>query len=490
MIKKIKSFLFENKHASQTVAKNTFWLGIGTFSSRVVKAIIIIYAARVLGTTDYGIFSYSLSLAALFSIFADVGMGPILTREVAKDPKTLEKNLATSLVIKLILVGISVILVAFISPFFSTIKGVNNLMILAALLVAFDALREFGFSITRAKEKMETEAAINLTTSIAVTLFGFGALALKKSALSLMTGYMIGSGIGFILSFILLRGYLRNLWCLFDASRALHILKEATPFAVMGLLGAITTNTDAVMIGWLNGADDVGRYSVAIRIVGLAYLIPTMIATSVFPLISRLAKKEDARVSQIMERIVPFSLSLAIPIFVGGAILASPILLFLFGSDYVSAGPAFALLLFTIILSFPGAIIINSIFAYNEQKTLITALTLGALGNALLDYLLIPKMGISGSSIATVVSQGVAFLIIWGAMKHINNFKTVKYMWKSLVAGLIMGVVTIVLNALGIHVILNVIASGMIYILTLTALKDDVFRQIITVFKMRKETAL
>ena len=68
MFKKIKQFLFKNSSAKQTVAKNTFWLSVSNFGGRIIKAVIIIYAARVLGTAGYGVFSYALTLASFLTL--------------------------------------------------------------------------------------------------------------------------------------------------------------------------------------------------------------------------------------------------------------------------------------------------------------------------------------------------------------------------------------------------------------------------------------
>jgi len=72
MIRKITSFLFENRGTRQRIVKNTFWLFAGELFGRVLRAVIVIYAARALGVTEYGIFSYAVTLAAFFSIFSDI----------------------------------------------------------------------------------------------------------------------------------------------------------------------------------------------------------------------------------------------------------------------------------------------------------------------------------------------------------------------------------------------------------------------------------
>ncbi|MEK7574274.1 MAG: oligosaccharide flippase family protein, partial [Patescibacteria group bacterium] len=66
MISKLKNFLFQNLTPRQTVAKNIFWLSLSQIGSRFFRAIIIIYAARVLGAAEYGIFAYVLAFAGFF----------------------------------------------------------------------------------------------------------------------------------------------------------------------------------------------------------------------------------------------------------------------------------------------------------------------------------------------------------------------------------------------------------------------------------------
>ena len=77
---RIKEFLFENQNTRQTIAKNTFWLSFGEITGRLLRLGIVIYAARILGAAGWGVFSYLTSLAAVFTIFTDVGLGAVLIR--------------------------------------------------------------------------------------------------------------------------------------------------------------------------------------------------------------------------------------------------------------------------------------------------------------------------------------------------------------------------------------------------------------------------
>src|SRR5947208_760670 len=71
MWKKIKAFLFYNRTTRQTIAKNTFWLAVSNFGGRLLRAVVIIYGARILGASEYGLFSYAITLSAFVSIFVD-----------------------------------------------------------------------------------------------------------------------------------------------------------------------------------------------------------------------------------------------------------------------------------------------------------------------------------------------------------------------------------------------------------------------------------
>src|SRR5512141_48381 len=104
MLQKLKSFLFENTSARQTVAKNTFWLTVSNFGGRLLKAAVIIYAARVLGTEGYGVFSYAITLAGFFTLFMDPGINNILMRDASgASPEKREVLFGTSFVIKIFL---------------------------------------------------------------------------------------------------------------------------------------------------------------------------------------------------------------------------------------------------------------------------------------------------------------------------------------------------------------------------------------------------
>ncbi len=99
----ILNFLLRNGSVGQTIAKNTFWLFFGQMTGRLFRAVIVIYSARVLGAASWGAFSYAMSLVAFLTIFTDVGVSAIVTKESARNPELSSQYFSTAFFIKLVL---------------------------------------------------------------------------------------------------------------------------------------------------------------------------------------------------------------------------------------------------------------------------------------------------------------------------------------------------------------------------------------------------
>ena len=467
-----RSYLFSNISFRQTLAKNAFWLTFGNIVGRAARAAFIIYVARILGAEGYGIFSYALSLAALFSLFSDIGISGILTREAARDPEAVPVYASTTLVIKTVLLLLAAGVILAIAPIFAKIPGVIPLLPLAALLIIFDGLRDLTFSVTRAKEKMEIEAWIGMATNIAIAGVGIVAVWLRPDPRVLMLSYTLGSGAGMALAYALLWRHFAGFWKKFRMKLVRPILAEGMPFALMSLLATLLTSIDTLALGYLGTAEDVGLYSAALRPIQLLYLIPSITATIIFPTFARLAAEKSASFQRVLERSLAFSLLIALPIAAGGSLLAKDIINLLFGAPYAEAALPFAILLWTVLFTFTYSFIGNAIFAFGKQKNFVIYLGIGALTNIVLILLLTPRFGIAGPAIATVVAQIVANFLIWRRLRSFQKFTVLPHLGPTLAATAVMAALVAGLRFAGAPVILNIVLSAGCYFGLLALFKE------------------
>lgn len=479
MLEKIKAFLFKNTTAKQTVAKNTFWLSVSNFGGRLIKAIIVIYAARVLGTAGYGVFSYAITLAGFLTLFMDPGINGILIRDASKvDDEERRSIFGTMFAMKVILLLIGIAVIIFVAPLFSTLPGAKVLIPIIALVLALDTLREFFFSLIRAMENMQWEAAIFLLTNVGIVVFGFIFLAYAADARSFSWGYVAGDAVGTIAAMIALRSYFKTIFSHFDPARIMPILKAAWPFALSGALGLLFTNSDILIISWMRTASDVGIYSAAIRIIQTFYLIPGIIQFATLPLLARLAKSDNERFRTALERTLGMVFLASIPLSLGGIVLGTQVMGFIFGAPYAAGGLAFKLLAATLMFDFPASIIINALFAYEHQRSLVVSSALGGVVNVGLDLAFIPFWGIAGSAIATLIAQAVNNGYLWWAMKKVNPFSVMGRLGKVAVASVIMAVGSAIFLMLGMNVIVNVIICTCIYFLVLRIFREPLLVEV------------
>lgn len=420
-MKFILNWLLKNQTINQTIAKNTFWLFFGQIMSRVLRAAIVIYAARILGAASWGAFSYALGVAAFLTIFSDIGINALITKESSRNPQLKDQYLSTALFTKLGLLAIFVAAVIIFFPHLTKIEEASAIMPILIFVFAFDTLRDLGSAVSRALEKMQIEAGVQIFTNIAIVALGFMFLTVNKTSQALAFAYAAGSGIGLVAIFYTLHRHFRNLFRNFKFSLIKPIILTAWPFGLMGLMGAIMLNTDIIMLGWLRSAEEVGYYSAAQKIIQLLYVLPTLVATSIFPVIARMVAQNAVFVKTTLEKATAIIILISIPVTLIGLIFAGPIINLLYGSEYAPAVLTFRILMATILIVYPSTLIGNAIFAYDQQKSFIVFVFASTLGNALFNFLLIPKFGIEGAAASTVITQVITNALIWYKMKRLNN---------------------------------------------------------------------
>jgi O-antigen/teichoic acid export membrane protein len=466
---------------SQAIAKNTFWLFSGQIIGRLLRAAIVIYAARVLGAVSWGAFSYALSLAALLTIFSDFGINALLTREGVRSPELRRKYLATALALKIIMLSLLSGAALLLTQKVAQLEEAVELMPVMILVFVFDSLRDLGAAMARALEKMHLEAGANILTNLAIALLGLIFLTYSKTALSLTWGYALGTGFGLLAIVYLLREYFEGLAGNFDQVLAKKIIATAWPFGFLGLMGVVMVNTDVLMLGWLTSAQQTGLYSAAQKPIQLLYLVPTLIAAAFFPTFTKLAKQASG-LKPVLETGLATVYLIALPLAAGGVILSAPIIRLLYGDAYLEAAPAFTILAATLAIVFPATMLANALFAQERQKNLISYASLGILGNVFFNTLLIPLWGVAGAALATLINQILINIYLWRQFKKINPFSILPRLKKIALATVLMSVIIILLKYYSINIIITIMVGMVAYLTTLILLKEPslrLFRELI-----------
>lgn len=470
--------LFENITIRQTVLKNTFWLTISQIVSRLVRAIIIIYAARALGTASWGAFSYVLSLAGLCTLFADSGLYALLVREWSRNKEKGQELFPIALRLKFILLLLSLIL--FFITFFLTpsMEKKGALFITIAIITLFDSLRDFCLAIPRAQERFEIEAGIQIISGILLVLFALCLFfVLPHTTLTLGIAYAASSFLAFIICARALHTLFLNWRKKITPTVLIQTLKKALPLGIFGLLGIITLNTDTILLGTLKSLDDTGLYAAVQRIIQFFLIIPGLFVGPLFPLLSRFALKDTDHSQIILTYGIYLTVIMATPIAIDSILFGEIITRTLYGQAYTSAGTSFQILGASLLFAFPWMMLSTFAVAIHDTKAIIQASLIGIFMNALLDVVLIPLLGINGAALSTFITTILMTSYIFFVLKKYFNRESWLLFLRPLIAGTIIVVYSLGMLTLTRVSSLFVLMSGLFgYGFLLLASKDPLVK--------------
>lgn len=487
MFEKIKKFLFENTTNSQTIAKNTFWLAVGNFGGRLLRAGIIIYGARILGAYQWGIFNYAITITTFCTLFADIGMGRALWREIPRaDQAKRDALIGSALAGVGALSAIYAVIIAFAAPYFipNEHSAVLAILPIVALIVLFDALREFTANINRATERAEIEAGAFLFTNFAILVTGFFLLSRWPSLLSFSWAYAAGTGLGLLLAIWILRNTLKRALPNASFSMMASLIKESWPFTIASLFGATMVNMDIILIGILRSATDVGIYSAANRIIQLLYIIPAIIGTSTTPLLSRISHDKES-LKKGLEKILGVAFLISLPLAIGGIAVGKQLLGLVFGSEYLSASSPLQILFVLLLIDFPIFIISSAMFVLGKQRKLAIYSGIACAINAIGDLYLIPRFGITGSAFATLIAQVIASSYLYNQMQKIQQFSILSTFMRIFLKTAPMGILALVMISYGMPVYAVIPAAAFVYLATLILTKEPMLHEALAIVKPR-----
>lgn len=469
MLQTIKKFLFENAGIKQTIIKNTFWLTLAETISRFLRLILIIYAARILGAGDYGELTFALSFVSFFVIFSDLGISPLITRELSQD-KEKEKEFYSVIFLKIIL-GILSFALAIASSFFITqSREIQIIIWILAFSIIFDSFAELFYAFLRARQKMEYESMAKIIYSLLFAFVGFIIIFKFPTVINVSLGYSIASLLALILLIIFFHFKIVKIKLAFDKNIWKKFLILSWPLALSGIFSTIYSQIDSVMMGYWGYMVQTGWYNAAYRILGAVLILGAMLATSFTPILNIAYKESGEKLSRIYKNFIETMFFLSVPILVGGVVLAPKIINWVYDESYLPASFALQILMAIAVatyLLYPlGAILL----VFNFQKNAFWITVAGGIINIFLNLLLIPKFDLYGAAIATLITYIILLALMFIFVDrciHIRwlDFKGLINLVGIFLAGVTMYFILKLPTIYNLHVIFTTLIGAGVYLL-------------------------
>ena len=370
------------------------------------------YTARYLGAEGFGVLSFALAFAGMFGVFSDLGARDLTVREVARDKSLAKKYLANISTMKLIQGIITFGLITVTINAFSYPEQTIIVVYLVAFSVIFGAFSGMFYSIFQAYEKMEWQSLGQILSSVLMLLGALFAISRELDVISFAYIYFVVNAIvlGYafaVCSWKFVIPMIEIDWEFWKAT-----IKKALPFGLTGIVVTIYYQIDTVMLSLMvpNANEAVGWYNASYRLVLALLFIPSAYYLSVFPIMSRFYKNSKNSLKFIHDRSFKYATMIAIPIGVGTTLLASRIILLIFGSEYHPSIIALQILIWSSVFIFVNGTYSTLLNSTNKQFNVTKIAVIGMIVNVSLNFIFIPIYSYVGASITTVFTEFVALL--------------------------------------------------------------------------------
>ena len=425
--------------------KDVLWVGFSQIIILLFAFLTLPALSKIYGTVIYGLWAQIFVTVGLLVPILNFQLLSATVRYIHEDRKNgvFSQSFSNMFWIIVLTVFIALIFGIIFRTNLSIILFKTNIyasyIVLAFIWAGTGALLSYLLSYWRANGKITRLSIIN----ISISTFKFMPLILL-ALLHYQLWYIILTQIVVEIFFIivLFSSVTKKIgFKLPNTANLNKYLSFSVPQIPSAALLWIMDSSDRYFITSFLGLSQTGIYSASYGIGSLIYLFYFPISFVVFPMVTSLwGQGKFSDVKKYLEYSTKIFLYLGIPGSAGLYVLSKPLLQILTTSEFAVGG---GVLTFLIALStlFLGIYQINLYIIYLIEKTKFMPFIVGlsALVNIVINILLIPKIGIIGAAISTLISYAILSLIvlIWAKRNIGYNFDYI-FISKTIISSFLM----------------------------------------------------
>ncbi len=449
---------------ARKILSNTAAQVLGKVAVAFLGLAVVKIATSYLSVEGYGQYVLVYEFLAFFGIAADLGLFTIAVKEMSADEKKIPKIIGNVLSLRTFLVVTTMalaILSVFLIPKYQGTKVPLGVAI-ASVTVFLTILNGTITSVLQAKLKMEVASIATVLGKIVsvgfmayVVFYGFPTDS--------ETGFfmLIAAGIFGNLVMLLFTNYhvqkITPLRYRFDTDLWREVLIKALPYGIALILNTVYFRIDSLLISFIRDDQELGIYGVAMRMLEHFTVLPLYFMNSVLPVLTKALKEKSARYRQIIKYSFDFLAAMAVPMVVGGVILAYPIIFIVSTPEFLSrlsegfygSDIAFQILIIALLFQFLNILFGFILIAMNRQLKLLYINAVCVVFNIVTNIIFIPYYGFVGAAVTSVLSE--MFILIatyFVAKKYLDFSINFLNLFKIIFSALVMGALVYYLQPL------------------------------------------
>lgn len=471
----------------KTIAKNAAWLMLATTIQKAVSFLSFTYVASLLGANITGRYFFVVSITSIFVTLTDLGMTPVVIRELAQDPERGKAAAARAITAKLVLIPIAITA----AVLYGFVVGIDQELFLALLVacgvMSADALSLLWYGVLRGQRQLRFEA------------MGMMVGQFLSAIVAVATAIVYGSVAGLVVA--LLAGSAWNLfWSRWQVGRLklapgaenswtwTMLAKAALPFALAGIFVKVYSYVDSLLLRQFFDETAVGYYAAAYKVTYAFQFLPLTFVAALYPGMSAAyASREKKTLQELLQGSLRIMLIASVILSAGLSAYAPLIIKRMFGADFLPAISPMSILpwvLIPIFLDFPIGSLLN---ATHRAMTKTKAMGFTMLVNIAANFIFVPMYGPSGAAIAGLISFWFLFFCgVWYVRNDIVDWKASAWLFfKGLVVAALLWYSIHIITA-DMQIIFAILFGGAMSLVLLFASKLLLFTDVLHIMRWIK----
>jgi O-antigen/teichoic acid export membrane protein len=317
----------------QTARRGIRWSALSQVGRQVVQIATLAVLARVLAPRDFGLFGMATIVSGFVALFRDLGTGAAVVQAREVDDAFLSGVFWFNVAAGLALLGVSLAMAPLVAHIFGEPR-VGSVLSTLALSFPVSALGTVHQAMLERRLAFDRLATVELCAALVGAAVGISLACTGYGVWSLVGQTLAAAAVGTALLCLGARWRPR-------LQLALPRLRQVASFSLQltgnNVLNYAVRNGDAFLLGKYWGAQELGYYNLAYRVLLFPVQnIAHVVARVTFPLYARL-QDDDAAVRRIYLRVAVAIALVAFPLMITVAIAARPIVLVFFGPAWEPA---------------------------------------------------------------------------------------------------------------------------------------------------------
>ena len=396
------------------ITKNTSALVIADLITKILAFCYQVLVPAFLLPAGWGLLALALAFASIVENFLDLGLNTLTVRDVARDQSLTSKYAINICVIKFLAGLITIPFMVFLSILFNYSPMEFLILMIIAISNIFYCMAFAFFSIFQAHEKMEYQSLGILISNIIIYGSSILFVFLHFTLIWFAIIYLFSFIIMFLFAVFVMRKKIVKVKFKLDMAYWRDLLKKGFPFFVGRLSISLYSYVGYVILSIFKGANSVGEYDVAHRLIFIVITMMSYFYTAMLPAMIKL--KIDKELENF-EWIVSFFLKyLSIVGILSGfviTVLAPDIILFLYHGTYSNSIVLLQILAWQIVFYNITSLFGNVLYIFNRQRRWMIVMVLTCIINFLLNFVMFYYFNSAGIALTNLITDAFAAFVLF-----------------------------------------------------------------------------